>query len=74
MTTFLYHNLLWDVDSPSYWRLNPEHTNGAEVDVSFIGDRWCLFLAEPDGRVTSQMFPTRDAAIGMVAQAFQRVL
>jgi len=62
--------LRWDVPSPSFYRLAPEHTRDAIVDVSFVGDRWIIFL-EDAGEVSTAYFKTRDAALAMVEQAFR---
>ena len=61
--------LQWDTPSPSHYRLVlPDRSD--TIDVSFLGDKWCLFLHR-DGHVSSKCFDNRDQAIGMVAQAFR---
>ena len=62
--------LLWDVPSPSFYRLAPEHTRDAIVDVSFVGDRWIMFFCQY-GQTRTRSFPNRDAALAMVEQAFR---
>ncbi len=60
----------WDVPSPSFYRLvlpSPHET----IDISYLGDRWALFL-ERNGHVSTQCFDNLDQAIGMVREAFQR--
>ena len=64
--------LRWDITSPSFYRLaEPAHT-AATVDVSFLGDRWFLFL-EHNNRVVTQPFKRRDDALAMVVRAFTNV-
>ena len=64
--------LRWDITSPSFYRLaEPAHT-AATLDVTFLGDRWFLFL-EHNGRVRTQSFERRDDALVMVVRAFQNV-
>lgn len=63
--------LTWDIASPSFYRLVPPPyvDQTTTVDVSFLDDKWFLFL-EQGGRVKSQPFHTRDSALAMVARAF----
>lgn len=62
----------WQTESPSHYRLAPQCVRpGCALDVSFVGDRWLLFL-EQHGHVSTQCFDNRDQAIGMVAEAFTR--
>jgi len=64
--------LQWDVASPSHYKLAPSCTRpGCELDISYVGDRWILFL-DQHGHVTTRCFDNRDQAIGMVAEAFTR--
>lgn len=64
--------LRWNITSPSFYRLaEPAHT-AATVDVSFLGDRWFLFL-EHNNRVHTQSFGNRDDALAMVVTAFENV-
>ena len=64
--------LRWDFASPSFYRLaEPAHT-AATVDVSFLGDRWFLFL-EHNNRVCTQSFARRDDALAQVVRAFTNV-
>ena len=60
--------LLWECPSPSHYRLVLPKPDSS-LDISFLGDEWCLFL-EHDGHVNTRLFPTRDDAIGVVAQVF----
>ena len=62
--------LLWDVPSPSFYRLAPEHTRDSVIDVSFVGDRWIMCM-ERAGEVSTARFKSRDAALAMVEQAFR---
>ena len=62
--------LRWDVPSPSFYRLAPEHTRDAIVDVSFVGDMWIMCM-ERAGEVSTARFKSRDAALAMVEQAFR---
>lgn len=64
-----HDGLEWDVPSPSFWRLLPRHTNGATLDISYLGDTWCLFLCR-DGAVSTRAFANRDAAMQLVSNAF----
>lgn len=66
-----HHNLTWDVASPSHWRLVLPFENGDTIDVSFLGDQWCLFVGNA-GDVQTRMFPSRDHAVAMVAKAFRK--
>lgn len=62
-------NLPWDCPSPSHWRLAlPLH--GHVLDVSYLGDIWCLFHASPDGEVSIREFDRRDDAFAFVEAAF----
>ncbi len=60
----------WDVPSPSFYRLVLPSPNEAAIDISYLGDRWALFL-EHNGHVSTQCFDNRDQAIGMVREAFE---
>jgi hypothetical protein len=62
----------WDVPSPSYFRLAQHQLEqGAIIDLSYLGDRWCLFLYRK-GHVTTTYHKRRDDALAMVVKAFQR--
>lgn len=68
----IIQNLTWETESPSHYKLAPDHVMpGCNLDISFLGDNWFLFL-DHNGHVSTQCFDNRDSAIGMVAQAFQR--
>ncbi len=70
--TLTIAGLTWDVASPSHYKLAPPCINpGCNIDISFLGDRWCLFL-EQNGHIKTQCFDNRDQAIGMVREAFNR--
>lgn len=71
------------IDSPSFWQVDPAVTRGHTIDVSFLGadplpadaapaECWCLFFGKPDGSVFTRLFPRREDAIAMLAQAFGR--
>lgn len=60
------HSLAWDVASPSHYKL--AYNGDSQLDVSYLGDQWCLFL-EHAGTVSTRLFPTRDEAMDLVAKA-----
>ena len=67
--------LQWDIASPSHYRLVPPIATASTIDVSFLGDRWYLFL-EANGRVRTESFPPghgRDAALAKVVRCFQEL-
>lgn len=64
--------LRWDITSPSFYRLAEPQSTAATIDVSFLGDRWYLFL-EHNNRVVTQPFANRDDALAQVVRAFQNV-
>jgi hypothetical protein len=67
--------LTFETSTPSLFRLAPEFTGDDVIDVGYLGCRgdWYLFHADPHGKVTTRCFANRDAAIGMIAQAFRNV-
>lgn len=69
-----HRNLLWDVPSPSFWRLHLEG-EGDTVDINYLGTRgeWTMIHADTQGNVSTRCFPSRDDAIDLVVQAFQNV-
>ena len=77
MPRFMIQGVPFESESPSFFRLAPELCNGDTIDVSFLGEggrqEWCLFHARADGNVFTHCFPSRDAAIEMIATAFKNV-
>ena len=72
MTTFILAGLQWEVPSPSHFRLAPwQYSRPVIIDVSFLGDQWCLFFKTETGEVLTRAFPTRDQAIAMIVDAFK---
>lgn len=65
-----HFNLTWDVASPSHWRLVLPRPHHDTIDISFLGGEWCLFH-DHQGDVKTCLFPSRDSAVAMVAQAFR---
>lgn len=61
--------LSWESSSPSHYRLALPADTSASVDVSYLGDRWMLFL-QHNGHVSTQCFDRRDDALDVVARAF----
>lgn len=66
-------NMIWECHSPSFYRLSAEHHDlqnlGFEVAYTGGGSTWHLFVVLPDGSVEAQTHPSRDQAIGVIAQA-----
>lgn len=69
----LLDGLHWDCPSPSFLQLSREHIQGdprgRQLDISFVGDLWMLAIVE-DGDVKTAAYPSRDAAVAFVSQAF----
>ncbi len=64
--------LTWHAPSPSHYQLDPGHiVDGSTIDVSYLGDCWCLFL-QREGDVRTQTFARREEAFNLVAQAFEQ--
>ena len=62
--------LNWETPSPSHFKLVLPREDSS-VDISFLGDRWCLFLCH-DGHTNTRLFPCRDDAVTLVANAFHQ--
>lgn len=64
--------LVFKVTSPSFYQLSPTHYDlqNEALDISYLGgdNGWCLFQELPTGEVYTGMFPSRDEAIGFIAQ------
>lgn len=59
----------FQIHSPSLFELkslNPDTGEGAVVIVTFLGDKWYI-AASVDQRNWNRPFPTRDAAIALLA-------
>lgn len=77
MPRFMIQGVPFECESPSFFRLAPELSDGDTIEVNFLGAAgrhdWVLFHARADGNVFTRCFPSRDAAIEMIAQAFKNV-
>lgn len=63
--------LPFDTDTPSHFCLVlPDRADA--VEVFYAGDTWLLFMQDAQGDVKVQPYPTRDAAIALIAEAFRR--
>jgi hypothetical protein len=60
-----YSGLLFEVETPSIWYLV-----GAPVMLAYTGRDWAVSLTDRDGRFREGFYPTRDAALSMVARAY----
>lgn len=65
MITRTLQGIAFRVVSPSFYEL----AGYPEVDISFVGDCWFLHVPGEDGEPRLRAFPTRDAAVEMVARA-----
>ena len=67
--------LLFEITSPSCFRLAKPYTGDDTIDITYLGapGEWCLFHERHDGDVNLRMFPSRDEAVSMIAQAFKNV-
>lgn len=81
MITRTIAGLPFEIESPSFYRLDPSLTRGVVIDISFLGtvplpadaapaECWCLFFGKPDGSVLTRMFDNRDQAIEFLLPAF----
>ena len=63
-------SLAWEVPSPSHFILHlPDRADS--VEVFFAGDCWLLFL-DHGGDISTRHFASRDEAMELVAQAFEK--
>lgn len=53
------------VISPSFYEL----ASHPEVDISFVGDKWILHCPCETGEPLLKWFPSRDAAVALIAVA-----
>lgn len=71
-----YQGVVFELHSPSTWRLSSKayDLRGEDVVITYLGScgDWFLFHKRSDGNVLSRQFPTRDAALGLVVEAFTR--
>lgn len=74
MASIVHSGMLWEVSSPSFWRLSPRyyHESGGSIDLSFLGDKWFLHVVEPQGTVIMRECVSRDEGIAFVANACQQ--
>jgi len=70
MLTLTLHGLRWGVPSPSHYTLELPGRSDA-VEVFFADDVWLLFL-DYGGDISAQAYPSRDAAMAVVREAFKR--
>lgn len=61
----------FDVPSPSHFCLILPAAHRGAVEVFFGGEGWLLLHEDNAGGVRVQEYPTRDLAIGVIAQAFR---
>ena len=63
--------LPFEVASPSYYRLLPALTGERTlIDVAYLdAGEWALFFAR-DGQVEHRLYPSRDDAISVLAEAY----
>ena len=62
--------LTFKAHSPSHFELlsvNDDVGAGATVAVRFNGFKWWIDYCEPGGHTVSRMFPSRDAAVELIA-------
>ena len=63
----------FEIVSPSFYRLAKTLTGADTIDISFLGDEWCLFHERASGGIGTRMFPDRDSAVKLIADAFAGV-
>ena len=83
MITRTLAGLIFEIESPSFYRLDPRITRDHTIDISFLGKEplpadaapaecWCLFFGKPDGSVFTRLFDDRDDAIAFLSRAMHQ--